>query len=258
MAPFSQISEIDEDLLDPIDEEDEAEINTYDPNELAANKESIRQVVDSCSALFDVVATDAEASDVDAMPGKPLPCKITTAMITEAAELLPKFCGIAKVLRHSTLAKAEWEVICSNAKKPDIAIRRSVRTRWNTATGMVDDILSMEDQINRLISTPGLGLEKYKLLPSQWSMARSLQPLLRAFLILTHKFSTSNSSMIAEVIPMMDQLTTGLDKLRASKEIHPMVRYAAALTQQMVNKLYRRSDESWLFRVAIGTSNSFA
>lgn len=252
MAPFSALSEIDKELLDPTDEEDEAEIETWDPAQLQAMKDAIAQVVGTCTDLYDIVSTAEEANNVDALPGKPLPCKLTPGMLTLAAGLLPKIKGIAKTLRYGTNAKLEWNTICTNSGREAISVRRSVETRWNTAIAMIDDILSMEDEIKRLVAVPNLDLQKYTMCSEEWTMTRSLQPLLRAFLALTLKFSQSNVPLISEVIPMMDQLTTGIDHLRASHKIHPMVRYAAALTQQMVNKLYSKSDESWIYRVAIG------
>lgn len=252
MEPFSKLSVLDEALLDPADEEDEAEVETFDPAELEAAAASIKDVVDSCSDVLHIVDTPAEVEDVSSLPGKPLPCKITASMITDAAELLPKMRGLAKALRHGTVLKNEWEVICKNAEKNPITLRRSVVTRWNTTTGMMDDILLMEPEVLRLVSVPGLNLDKFRLNSNQWLMARSLSTLLRAFILLTKKFSQSNTPLIAEVLPAMDELTNGLDKLRASKAIHPMVRYSAALTQKMVNKLYRNSDESDIYRVAMG------
>lgn len=163
MAPFCKLTDLNEQLLDPIDEEDEAELNTYDPAEIIATNDTINQVVESCQDLVNVVATDAEAHDVAAEPGKALPIKTTKAMVTDASEILPKMCGLAKALRNSTLVKLEWESICLTAKKSPIAIRRSVKTRWNTTTGMLDDIVMMEAQIKRLVVIPGLGLEKYTL-----------------------------------------------------------------------------------------------
>lgn len=57
MAPFCKLSDLQESPLDPIDKEDEAELEMYDPAELAAVTQAIDNVLESCSNSLLIVDT---------------------------------------------------------------------------------------------------------------------------------------------------------------------------------------------------------
>ena len=65
--------------------------------------------------------------------------------------------------------------------------------------------------------------------------------------------SKSSRALVHEVIPVIDILTQHLDKFSDNLVLHPSVRAAAARGRIVLNKYYSRTDESMVYRIAMGT-----
>ena len=65
--------------------------------------------------------------------------------------------------------------------------------------------------------------------------------------------STSTRSLLHEVIPYIDVLTEHLDAFATNTQYHPTVRAAARRGRLLMDKYYSRTDESIVYRDAMGT-----
>lgn len=76
--------------------------------------------------------------------------------------------------------------------------------------------------------------------------------LIQLFLYATKKISGNESPLIHHVVPIIDSLTSALDKYIDNVALHPVVCHAALRGLLMLNKYYARTDESIVYRIAMG------
>ena len=72
------------------------------------------------------------------------------------------------------------------------------------------------------------------------------------FLFATKAVSASSRALVHDVIPYMDVLTRHVDEFRRDDSLSPMVREAANRGRKILDKYYSRTDETIIFRVAMG------
>jgi hypothetical protein len=65
----------------------------------------------------------------------------------------------------------------------------------------------------------------------------------------------ANVPLISSVIPCIDQLVDAIDKFKDNVNNHAVVRSAAIRGLTILNKYYRKSDESYVYRIAMGWSH---
>ena len=64
--------------------------------------------------------------------------------------------------------------------------------------------------------------------------------------------SKGDYALVHNVIPAMDILTEHLDAFKDNTELKAIVRVAAARGLEIMNKYYSRTDESTIYRIAMG------
>ena len=62
--------------------------------------------------------------------------------------------------------------------------------------------------------------------------------------------------LISSVIPCIDDLVHAIDSFADNVGNHPAVRAAAVWGLTILNKYYQKSDESYVYRIAMGMSHS--
>lgn len=65
-------------------------------------------------------------------------------------------------------------------------------------------------------------------------------------------------SLISQVIPRMDDLVDCIDAVKDNSALHPAIRSAAWQGLEIMNKYYSLTDDSWVYRIAMGTYLNFA
>ena len=75
------------------------------------------------------------------------------------------------------------------------------------------------------------------------------------FLFATKAVSASSCALVHDVIPYMDVLTRHVDEFRRDDSLSPMVCEAAKRGRKILDKYYSRTDETIIFRVAMGMSH---
>ena len=63
--------------------------------------------------------------------------------------------------------------------------------------------------------------------------------------------------LIHQVIPEIDGLTNALSAARDDEDLHPAVRFGSWLGLRHLNKYYALTDDSIIYRIAMGMSCNF-
>ena len=76
----------------------------------------------------------------------------------------------------------------------------------------------------------------------------------QAFHDISLKMQSAGIPLISDVIPRMDDLVRVIDDFKDDASKHPAVRSAAIRGLMILNKYYQKSDESFVYRIAMGMS----
>ena len=168
------------------------------------------------------------------------------------------------------------EALCKSHDLVPQVLVRSVSTRWNSVSEMIDRAVKLQPVVSELCKMPefnkrtGVRLRRFILSDEEWSLLESLQPLLsvrspivfvfqiltsffQLFLFATKAISKSATPCVHQVIPYIDQITKALDDFSADLELPPAVRAAALRGKTVLNKYYSKTDESIINRIAMSS-----
>jgi len=148
-----------------------------------------------------------------------------------------------------------------------------VTTCWNLTYDMVEFAVEYRATINSMTAARDLNLSKYKLIPEEWKIALKLCDMLKVGVCsFVHMYSgnaeltqifkgatlyfSHGTPNLATVIPTMDHidkfLATAADSGNSSK-LSPAIRAALAIGKTTLNKYYNLTDQSEVYRIAMGT-----
>lgn len=141
---------------------------------------------------------------------------------------------------------------------------RDVDTRWNSLALAIERALSLRLAIDSLVTmeehnrTRSARLKRYHLSRQEWAILEQLWPLLQVFVQATERMSKSRVPLLHEVIPLIDTLSTHLDKYveNEGKTYHPAISSAAARGRKVLDRYYAATDDSIMYRAAMGTSST--
>jgi hypothetical protein len=78
----------------------------------------------------------------------------------------------------------------------------------------------------------------------------------QAFHDVSLEMQSAGVPLISSVIPRIDDLVRVIDDFKDKSDNHPAVRSAAIRGLTILNKYYQKSDESFVYRIAMGMSYS--
>jgi len=90
-----------------------------------------------------------------------------------------------------------------------------------------------------------------ELTSEEWLILEELSPLLGAFHDISLEMQSSSIPLISSVIPRIDDLVGAIADFKDDTAKHPAVRSAAARGLAILNKYYQKSDESFVYRIAM-------
>ena len=149
---------------------------------------------------------------------------------------------------------------------------RDVTTRWNSTYDMVEFAIEYRAAIDSMTAARDLDLRKYELIPEEWKIALELRDMLKVGVCnFAHMYSRNAESTqifkdttlyfsrrtpnLATVIPTMDHinkfLATAADTGNSSK-LSSAIRAALAIGKTTLNKYYNLTDQSEVYRIAMG------
>ncbi|KAF6747410.1 hypothetical protein DFP72DRAFT_821764, partial [Ephemerocybe angulata] len=169
--------------------------------------------------------------------------KLAYAIKNSPTIILPKWYSIIKEL-------ADLEP----NKRRKLTIRmmpRDVATRWNSTYDMVLFAWIYRKAIDRITELRELDLRKYEISEEEWEIVKELRDSLKIFKTVTLQFSSDTVSL-ADVIPAMDDMHRDLKASIANEELSQPIRSALSLGVDLLNKYYSLTDESEVYRIAIG------
>ncbi|TFY54825.1 hypothetical protein EVG20_g9550 [Dentipellis fragilis] len=85
----------------------------------------------------------------------------------------------------------------------------------------------------------------------EWTLLRQLCPILSRFLEATVRISNAKISLLHEVIPVIDLLTSFLDDATSDNSLLPVVQSAAARGMAVFNKYYAKTNDSIMYRLSM-------
>ncbi|OJT11245.1 hypothetical protein TRAPUB_12245 [Trametes pubescens] len=134
---------------------------------------------------------------------------------------------------------------------------RAVRTRWNTVTEVLKRAKQMKEVLGDLCDMhqfnkkTGPRLRRFILLDSEWDTLDELLRLLDPFLYATKQISASERALVQDVIPYIDILTNHVDDFTKDVSVSPIVRAAARRGRRILDKYYKCTDETIIYRIAM-------
>ncbi|RPD53479.1 hypothetical protein L226DRAFT_466841, partial [Lentinus tigrinus ALCF2SS1-7] len=161
---------------------------------------------------------------------------------------------------HNPVIREELSKLAGGADLNASVLVRSVKTRWNTVTHVLERALEMQDVLDTLCNMAqfnrrtGARLRRFNLSEDEWKLVDELYRLLDPFSFATNQISSSSRALVHEVIPYMDLLTEHVDRFAADDSLAPSVRAAAKRGRVILDKYYQLTDETFIYRVAMGKS----
>ncbi len=149
---------------------------------------------------------------------------------------------------------------------------RDVRTRWNSTYDMLKFAYTYRDAIDKLTGERALKLRDYELSENEWELVMQLRDCLKVsshnykrpttlisscqiFKMVTLEFS-SDTPCPASVIPAMDRMHDELTNAAENVDYSVALRSTLSLGIKLLNKYYSLTDNSEVYRIAVGASNT--
>ncbi|KAJ3965909.1 hypothetical protein EV361DRAFT_809920, partial [Lentinula raphanica] len=157
-----------------------------------------------------------------------------------------------KIINSPTQLLPKWLEQVADTKFADHKLPRDVATRWNSTHDMLDSFLKMKTEVSDFLDHASYGLSAYALTEEEWEVVRGL---VAALLILKEAtlFFSQDGTTISTVIPAMD----AIDEVFASgilneEDLSEPIRHALSIGKKTLNKYYSLTDDSELYRIAMG------
>ncbi|KAJ6602269.1 hypothetical protein B0H10DRAFT_1712616, partial [Mycena sp. CBHHK59/15] len=150
------------------------------------------------------------------------------------------------VVNSTTKGLPAWRDACAKHGKRVRVIPRDVRTRWNSVYDMLAVAIEYKAVFNDMTVNRDLDYRKFDISNADlrcW-LEMYLTNLYQVFKDATLYFSSEKHCTITQVIPTMDKMD---DIITATVS-------ALKLAKKVMNKYYSATDESKVYRVAMGMS----
>ncbi|KAL1937246.1 hypothetical protein VTO73DRAFT_13915 [Trametes versicolor] len=155
------------------------------------------------------------------------------------------------IMTSSTILLPAWYTLLDDLVLPRKAIPRDVRTRWNSTYRMLLFCLDYREAVDQITSERRHGLRELELSEEEWQICQQLHDVLKIFYDATQFFSHQGHPNLSSVIPAMDRIDEALAGDAINLKFRPSVRVAAALGKKTLNKYYKSTDDSELYRIAM-------
>ncbi|KAJ3967366.1 hypothetical protein EV361DRAFT_807417, partial [Lentinula raphanica] len=158
-----------------------------------------------------------------------------------------------KIINSPTQLLPKWREQVASTEYKGLVLPRDVSTRWNSTYDMLAAFLKMKEPVAEFLDRSSNGLADFALDDDEWNAIEGLVLVLKDA---TTFFSTETPS-VADVIPAMDVIdeafATGIISTDVGNHtLSAPVRHALSIGKKTLNKYYELTDDSHLYRIAIG------
>lgn len=129
---------------------------------------------------------------------------------------------------------------------------RRVATRWNSDFNCLKAHHTLRGPVEQLLNQFDLDLEDYQLDIKEWDTVEAMMDVLEIFDAPTKAFSRAEVPLVCDVIPMLEDLELQLQTVRNDPEQESIIRVAAHASLEVVAKYYERTDDTLIYRMAMG------
>ncbi|KAJ3722270.1 hypothetical protein C8R42DRAFT_579770, partial [Lentinula raphanica] len=152
-----------------------------------------------------------------------------------------------KIVNSPTGLLPRWRAL-----QPNICILPcDVLTRWNSTYDMLYAFVEMKTYVTRFLDSMTNGLGEYQLEDDEWEAIAGLTVALKD----ATTFFSSNTISVAQVIPAMDAIDEALASGMVDIQVLSQpICCALAIGKKTMNKYYALTDDSDIYRMAIGKS----
>ncbi|KAL1947002.1 hypothetical protein VTO73DRAFT_13963 [Trametes versicolor] len=199
----------------------------------------------------------ADQAILDSLDDEELGVDVTADDVRLAAGALSKILKLSRKVWNSPTIRAELATLAADAKLNSEVLIRSVKTRWNTVTEVLGRALKMRMVLTDLCDmvqfnkAHGVRLRQFVLSDEEWVALQQLHDLLDPFLFATKEISTSGRTLVHQVIPYIDVLTSHVDNFKKDDALLPAIRAAAQRGRVILDKYYSLTDDSIVYRIAM-------
>ncbi|KAJ3816157.1 hypothetical protein F5880DRAFT_1494561 [Lentinula raphanica] len=154
-----------------------------------------------------------------------------------------------KIIHSTTNLLPKWRAHVSETEFKDQVLPRDVATRWNSTFDMLSAFLQMKDLVSGFLDHSSYQLVEYILDDDEWEAIEGLVSVLKEATI----FFSTDSPGVSSVVPAMDAIDETLASgIIDEATLSAPVRHALSLGKKTLNKYYELTDDSYIYRIAIG------
>jgi hypothetical protein len=180
---------------------------------------------------------------------------------------------LAKKVSNNGNNRDIFKIKCEEANDCDILeLVKVVATRWNSHGKCMERLFTLQPAVAALCSDRSLpAFGRYQMSSVEWDIIEQMQPILRVrvynlsslmstnmnfifqtFISATEAIQTAEASLVYHIIPMIDKFNEILTTMIVNTELHLALRHAAKMASMMLDKYYTLTDESEVYRTAMG------
>ncbi|KAF8999054.1 hypothetical protein BDZ89DRAFT_892493, partial [Hymenopellis radicata] len=164
-----------------------------------------------------------------------------------------------KIINSTTILLPAWKEFLKSRGRDVLIIPRDVRTRWNSTFDMLSFVLKYRTEVTDFTAVAANGLRKFELDDDEWETLDSICEILEQGTLLFSK----EAALLSQVIPAMDIIedvftTMTIEKpdpndakRTITKTLSPALKASMALGHATLNKYYRLTDDSEVYRIAM-------
>ncbi|KAJ3748255.1 hypothetical protein EV360DRAFT_56950, partial [Lentinula raphanica] len=157
-----------------------------------------------------------------------------------------------KLINSTTGLLPKWREHLSKTEFAGRNLHRDVATRWNSTHNMLECFLELKGPISEFVDHASYGISEYSLTEEEWEIIGGLVTTLQILYDATLYFS-ANGTSIAAVIPAMDIIDEAFASGMLDNEtLSEPIRHALTIGKRTLNKYYSLTDDSALYRIAMG------
>ncbi|KAL1937892.1 hypothetical protein VTO73DRAFT_12785 [Trametes versicolor] len=155
-------------------------------------------------------------------------------------------CALDKIL---TLSRKVWN---SPLVREELATRAAAQGLGSEVLiRALKDVLGDLCDMHQFNKKTGPRLRRFILVDSEWDTLDELLRLLDPFLYATKKISASERALVQDVILYIDILMNHVDNFTKDDSLSPVVRAAAQRGRAILDKYYKCTDETMIYRIAM-------